>query len=60
MSKNVIAALILIALLMIVLILTKGNVEVNLLGYEIKKMASLVYLGFIACGVLIGILLHRN
>jgi hypothetical protein len=58
MSKRVIAALVLIAALAVVLIMTKGTVDVNLLGYQLKKaVASLVYLGFIACGVIIGVLL---
>lgn len=57
MSKNVLIALLLIALSVIVMIFTKGDAPVNLLFAVIKPMASLVYLCFIGLGVTIGILL---
>ena len=57
MSRNVIMALVLIALSVIVLIFSHDRVAVNLIFTEIKATASLVYLAFIALGVVIGILL---
>ena len=57
MSKNVLIALILIALAVVVMILTKGFAPVNLIFTEVKAAASLVYLCFIGLGVTIGILL---
>lgn len=57
MSKNVLIALILIALSTIVLIFSRDRVEVNLIFTEIRAIASLVYLFFICLGVTIGVLL---
>jgi hypothetical protein len=57
MSRNVIIALVLIALAVIVLIFSHDRVAVNLIFTEIKATASLVYLAFISLGVVIGILL---
>jgi len=57
MSRNVIFALILIALSVIVLIFSTQRVEVSLIFTAIHGTASLVYLAFIALGVIIGVLL---
>jgi hypothetical protein len=57
MSKNVIIALVLIALSVIVLIFSRDRVTVNLVVMQIRAVASLVYLCFIALGVIIGVLL---
>ncbi len=57
MSRNVLIALILIALSVVVLIFSRDKVEVNLIFTQIKAIASLVYLCFIALGVVIGVLL---
>jgi uncharacterized integral membrane protein len=57
MTRNVLIALILIALAMIVLIFSRDTVTVNFVFTQVKAMAALVYLAFIAFGVLIGVLL---
>jgi uncharacterized integral membrane protein len=58
MSRNVVIALVVMALLAVLLIFnTSHKVEVNLLIDQFKWMAALVYLAFVAVGVVIGILL---
>ncbi len=57
MTKNVMIALLLIALSVVIMIFTKGDAPVNLVFAVIKPAASLVYLCFVALGVTIGILL---
>ena len=57
MSKNVLIALILIALATVVLIFSRDRVTVSLVFTEVRAVASLVYLFFIALGVTIGVLL---
>ena len=57
MTRNVLIALILIALSVVVLIFSQDKVAVNLVFTQIRAMASLVYLCFIALGVVIGVLL---
>lgn len=57
MSKNVLVALILIALSVLVMIFTKGYAPVSLIYTDIKPVASLVYLCFTGIGVTIGVLL---
>lgn len=57
MSKNVLIALLLIALSVLVMIFTKGFAPVDLVFTEFKAAASLVYLCFTGIGVTIGILL---
>lgn len=57
MTRNVLIALVLIALSTIVLIFSRDTVAVSFVFTEVKAMASLVYLAFIAFGVLIGVLL---
>jgi hypothetical protein len=57
MSKNVLIALILIALATLVLIFSRDRVTVSLIFTEVRAIASLVYLFFICLGVTIGVLL---
>jgi uncharacterized integral membrane protein len=57
MSKKMIWGLVLIAALVVVLVISRGSAEVNLVFYKLKAACSLVYLGFAALGVVIGILL---
>ncbi|MEI6562693.1 MAG: hypothetical protein WCO42_00135 [bacterium] len=57
MNKNVLIALLLIALSVVVMIFTKGSAPVDLVVTDIKPAASLVYLCFTALGVTIGVLL---
>jgi hypothetical protein len=57
MSKNVLIALVLIALAVVVLIFSRDQVEVSLIFTKVRAIASLVYLAFIALGVVIGVLL---
>ncbi len=57
MPKNILIALLLIALSVVIMIFTKGDSPVNLLFTTIKPAASLVYLCFTALGVTIGVLL---
>ncbi len=60
MSKRLLWALLLIAVSIIILVSnTRGSVSVNLLpglDLAITGMKALVYLGFLATGVIIGIL----
>jgi uncharacterized integral membrane protein len=60
MSKNVLTALVLIALTVIVLLFnTKSSVSVELLLFQVRgATAALVFLGFTAVGVTIGVLLR--
>jgi len=60
MKKKSIWALILIGFAVIVLIMNAGGirVEIDLLVTEIKAARSMVYLGFLAMGVVIGVLLQ--
>ena len=60
MSRNVIIALFLMALVAVFLIFnTNVRIDVDLVFNTIKSIrASLVYLVFIVLGVLIGVLLH--
>lgn len=57
MTRNVLIALLLIALSAIVLIFSRDTVTVSFVFTEIKAMASVVYLCFITIGVVIGVLL---
>ena len=57
MTKQVGWALLIIALVVLVLIFNKGTVSVNLLFTSISALKSLVFLSFLAIGVVIGILL---
>ena len=58
MSKRLIWALIIIAVSVVVLIFNRHEVKVALIISDIRAMASLVYLFFIAVGVVIGVLLN--
>ena len=59
MRKQAVYALVLMALAVLVLISTKDTtVNVNVLGYELRRLsASLVFFGWMALGVIIGVLL---
>lgn len=57
MSRNVVIALVLIALSVIVLVFSSDQVSVNFVFTKVRGLASLVYLAFIALGVVIGVLL---
>lgn len=57
MSRNVLIALLLLALSVVVMIVNHSSVSVNLLVTTVQPYASLVYLSFMSLGVIIGILL---
>jgi uncharacterized integral membrane protein len=57
MNRNLVIALVLIALLVILFIFNRGQVEVDLLVTRFEAMKSVVFLCFVGCGVIIGILL---
>lgn len=57
MSRNVLIALVLIALSVVVMILNRETVSLDLLLGDVKAYASLVYLSFMSVGVVVGILL---
>lgn len=57
MSKKVLYALVIIALLVIVLIVNRGRVEIDLVLGVIKPVKSLAFLVFTGIGVAIGVLL---
>lgn len=57
MSKNVLIALLLIAMSVLIMIFTKGYAPVSLIFTEFKAAASIVYLCCIGLGVTIGVLL---
>ncbi len=57
MSKKMIWALVMLALVVVVVVLNRGNTDVYMLFDTISGMKSLVYLGFTAWGVVIGLLL---
>ncbi len=59
MSRNLLIALILIALTVLVLLFNNtGNVSVNLLVTSVRATSALVFLGFTAVGVIIGLMLR--
>ena len=57
MKKHVIWALALIAIVVVVLLLTKGTVKVNFGFWEPQWQTALALLGFTGVGVAIGLLL---
>jgi hypothetical protein len=57
MSRNVLIALLLLALSVVVMIVNHSTVTVDLLVTTIRPYASLVYLSFMSLGVVVGILL---
>jgi uncharacterized integral membrane protein len=59
MSRNVLTALVLIALTVIVLLFnTKTSVSVDVLFFQVRATAALVFLAFTAVGVMIGVFLR--
>ncbi len=57
MSKKVIYALLLIGLSVIIMILNRSSISINVFGMVIRTIQSFAILGFIAVGVVIGLLL---
>jgi hypothetical protein len=57
MSKGRVAALLIVALLIVVLIFNKGDVNINVLFTTIAPLKSMAFLSFAAIGVIVGILL---
>lgn len=57
MNKNIVSALILIVLVVLVLLMTKGSTSFRLLVVDISGAKSLIFLGFTGVGTLIGLLL---
>lgn len=57
MNKRVLWALILIGLVVLVLIFNGGKISVDLLLVEVSTLKSLILLGFVGIGVIIGVLL---
>jgi len=57
MSKGRVIALLVVAVLVVILLFTKGSVDVNLLFTTITPRASLAFLSFTTTGVIVGILL---
>lgn len=59
MSRNVLIALLLMALSVLVMIFNHDRTPLNLLFMDVKPFASLVYLCFTGVGVVIGVLLNK-
>jgi hypothetical protein len=58
MTRNVLIALLLLALATIVMILSRDSeVTLNFVFTSVRAWASLVYLSFITLGVIVGVLL---
>lgn len=57
MSKNVLIALILIALSVLVMIFNTSSITIELVFTSVRTAASLAYLFFVVVGVVIGVLL---
>lgn len=57
MTKKLMWALVLIAIVVVVLIFNRDDVSVNLLIRQIKALKALVFLAFVGIGVAIGVLL---
>ncbi len=57
MTRKLMWALIIIAVVVLVLIFNKGDVDVNLIVTRISALKALVFLSFVVVGVAIGILL---
>lgn len=57
MNKNIVSALVLIVLVVLVLLMTKGSTSFRLLFFDVSAAKSLVFLGFTGVGTLIGLLL---
>ena len=59
MSKGMIWGLLILAVFVVVLIMTQGRVEVNLLSMEIKMKTSYALLAAAGVGVVAGALLRK-
>ena len=57
MSKKMLSALVIIALLVIILVVNRGSTSLDLLVVSVKGLKSLIFLGFTAVGIAIGVLL---
>jgi uncharacterized integral membrane protein len=57
MNKKILYALLLITVMVIILIVNRGDVKVDLVVMSISALKSIVFLSFIAVGVVIGVLL---
>lgn len=57
MKKSLVIGLLILAVAALVMILTRGNCEVNLLGFEWKTRTSIVLLVTMMAGVTSGVLL---
>ncbi len=57
MNRRLLAALCLIGVLVVVLVMNSGRVSVDLIFKTVTGVKSLVFLGFAAAGVVIGVLL---
>ena len=58
MSKRMLWALLLIGLTVVVLLFNTDTITLDLLVTKIRTSAALIYLGFTAAGVAIGLLLR--
>jgi hypothetical protein len=56
MKKGVILALLILGVCILVLIFNRGTVSVDLLLFSISGMKALVFLAWMAIGVVIGVL----
>jgi len=56
-NKKLLGGLLLLALAVVVIILNPGHVKLALAFRDLDALKPLVYLGFLAAGVVIGILL---
>lgn len=59
MSRNVLVALLLMALSVLIMIFNHSTVALNLLFVDVRPVAALVYLCFMGVGVIIGVLLNK-
>jgi len=57
MNKNMLFALLLIALSVIIMIMNRSSVNINVLGLVIHTIQSFAILAFVAIGVAIGVML---
>lgn len=57
MSKQLMIALLLLGLAVAVMVINRGSVSLNLLVTDINAVKSLAFFGFMAWGIVIGVLL---
>lgn len=57
MKKGLIWALLILVLCVVILIFNGGRVDLNLVVTKVSWMKSLVFLGWMAVGVIVGVLL---